>query len=134
MTIALQTITSILFLNAIIYSVMISQFITTFIAAIFTIFLISAVSRIIVGAFIGSTRVHNKKVYKILIIISCLLFILPVLFGSNVFFEKFLNTSTSLLSGVLVYWLFKYSDLREAKKGTKRKDNRYMWENMRDSL
>lgn len=110
------------------------QFLISFTAALITIFLMSAVLRGIAGGFIGSSKIRNKKIIRIMVAVVTGFYMLTGIFYKNTLSEKIIFAVPTLLAGIIVYCIFRYSDFKELRKNTKKEENKYMWENIRDSL
>lgn len=110
------------------------QFLILLTAALITIFIMFAVLRGIVGGFIGSSKIRNKKIMRIMVVVVTGFYILSGIFYKNTLSEKIIFAIPTLLAGIIVYCVFRYSDFRELRKNTKKEESKYMWENIRDSL
>ncbi len=105
-----------------------------FIVSFFMISLISAFLRMVIGGLIGSHKVHesSKIINRIVVGISTLFFIGSTLISPDK--PKISYIIVIFLSGFATLLLFRYSDIREIKKQGKKKPNKYLWEDLFDSI
>lgn len=105
------------------------------VVSFFIISIISAILRVIIGGLIGSDKLHekSKKINRIVVSISTVFFLLTKLIEpSDKLQIKFVLVI--LLSGFISLLFFGYSDLRESRKRGIKKTNKYLWEDMFDSM
>jgi len=105
-----------------------------FIVSFFIISSISAILRMVIGGFIGSHKVHEKSkiINRIVVGISTVFFL-----GSTLVSPDKLKIGYIIaicLSGFATLLLFRYSDIREARKRGKEKPNKYLWKDLFDSI
>ena len=104
-----------------------------YISSLFALFAFSVVLRSILGGIVGSSSVRSKKYTRISVFLPTVfyLIVISVVESGSERLNFFIG---GCLASISIYLLFRFSDFQEARKNPNKKEGKYMWENMLDSL
>lgn len=103
-----------------------------YISSIIALFAFSVVLRSLLGGIVGSSSVRSKKYTRICVFLPTFFYLIVILAGLVP--ERLEYFIGGCLASISIYILFRFSDLREEQKNPNKKEGKYMWENILDSL